>query len=94
MLLRSGGRAIQCQVVDSIVECASRRNCRECICGRLNTSHRPRPAHLTRAEARIIKDCKLTSLTDEEMAEIQKLLGTLPVSEQRYGGQHEAMRNG
>jgi len=45
-------------------------------------------------EARIIENCKPASLTDEDMAEIQKILETLPISGERYGGQHEAMLNG
>ncbi|KAH6666096.1 NADP-dependent oxidoreductase domain-containing protein [Halenospora varia] len=45
-------------------------------------------------EARIIENCKPAYLTDEDMAEIQKILDTLPISGERYGGQHEAMLNG
>ncbi|KAH8676435.1 putative aldo/keto reductase [Tricladium varicosporioides] len=45
-------------------------------------------------EARIIENCKPASLTDEDMAEIQKIINTLPISGERYGGQHEAMLNG
>jgi hypothetical protein len=41
-------------------------------------------------EARIIENCKPVSLTDKDMAEIQKILDTLPISGERYGGQHEA----
>ena len=45
-------------------------------------------------EARIIENCKPASLTDEDMAEIQNILDTHPISGQRYGGQHEALLNG
>jgi pyridoxine 4-dehydrogenase len=44
--------------------------------------------------ARIIENCKPASLTDEDMAEIQETLDALPISGERYGGQHEAMLNG
>lgn len=46
----------------------------------------------TRVE-RVIENCKATSLTDEEMTEIQKILDTLPISGQRYGGAHEKLLN-
>ena len=45
-------------------------------------------------EARIIENCKPAPLTDDDMAEIEKILDTLPISGQRYGGQHEAILNG
>jgi len=45
-------------------------------------------------EARIVENCKPASLTDKDMADIQKSLDTLPISGERYGGQHEAMLNG
>jgi pyridoxine 4-dehydrogenase len=45
-------------------------------------------------EVHIIENCKPASLADEDMVEIQKILDTLPVSGQRYGGQHEAVLNG
>jgi pyridoxine 4-dehydrogenase len=45
-------------------------------------------------EARIIENCKPASLTDDDMAEIQNILDTLPISGERYGGQHEAILNG
>lgn len=45
-------------------------------------------------QERIIENCTPAELTDEDMAEIQKILDSLPVSGQRYGGQHEAMLNG
>ena len=46
----------------------------------------------TRVE-RVIENCKAASLTDEDMAEIQKILDTLPVSGERYGGAHEKLLN-
>ena len=46
----------------------------------------------TRVE-RVIENCKVTSLADEDMAEIQKILDTLPVSGERYGGAHEKLLN-
>ena len=45
-------------------------------------------------EPRIIENCNQASLTDEEMAEIQKILDTFPISGGRYGGRQEAMLNG
>lgn len=45
-------------------------------------------------EARIIENCKTASLTDGELAELQKILDSLPISGERYGGPHEAMLNG
>jgi diketogulonate reductase-like aldo/keto reductase len=42
-------------------------------------------------QARIIENYKPTSLTDEYMTEIQEFLVTLPISEERYGGQHETL---
>ncbi|MCJ1403523.1 Pyridoxine 4-dehydrogenase [Xylographa trunciseda] len=45
-------------------------------------------------EARIIENCKPASITDEDMAEIQKILDTLPIAGERYGGHYEAMLNG
>ncbi|KAM7201538.1 NADP-dependent oxidoreductase domain containing protein [Naviculisporaceae sp. PSN 640] len=44
--------------------------------------------------SRIIENCTPASLTDFEMAEIKKILDTIPISGQRYGGAHEAMLNG
>jgi pyridoxine 4-dehydrogenase len=45
-------------------------------------------------ESRIIENCKPASLTDGDMAEIQKILDMLPISGERYGGRHEVMLNG
>jgi len=45
-------------------------------------------------EARIMENCDPASLTDGDMDEIQEILDTLPVSGERYGGQHEATLNG
>lgn len=45
-------------------------------------------------EARIIENCSPASLADEDMVEIQRILDTIPISGERYGGQHEAMLNG
>ena len=46
----------------------------------------------TRVE-RVMENCKVSSLTDEDMIEIQKILDTLPVSGGRYGGGHEKFLN-
>lgn len=46
----------------------------------------------TKAE-RVIENCKAVPLSDEEMAEVQNILNTLPVSGQRYGGAHEKFLN-
>ena len=46
----------------------------------------------TRIE-RVIENCSATSLTDEDMAEIQEILDTLPVAGERYGGAHEKLLN-
>ncbi|KAG7006465.1 pyridoxal reductase [Physcia stellaris] len=45
-------------------------------------------------EARIVENSKPAALTDQDVAEIQKLLDAIPISGERYGGQHEAMLNG
>ena len=42
---------------------------------------------------RVIENCQAASLTDEDMAEIQKIIDTLPISGERYGGVHEKMLN-
>lgn len=42
---------------------------------------------------RVIENCKTTSLTDEDMAELQNIIDTLPVSGERYGGAHEKLLN-
>ena len=42
---------------------------------------------------RVIENCKAASLTEEDMAEIQKILDTLPISGERYGGVHEKYLN-
>ena len=42
---------------------------------------------------RVIENCKAASLTDEDMAEIQKILDTLPISGERYGGVGEKLLN-
>ena len=42
---------------------------------------------------RVVENCKLVELSDEELAEIQNILHTLPVSGQRYGGAHEKLLN-
>lgn len=46
----------------------------------------------TRIE-RVIENCKPASLTNEDEGEIQKILDTLPVSGERYGGAHEKLLN-
>ncbi|RYO97386.1 hypothetical protein DL765_011230 [Monosporascus sp. GIB2] len=46
----------------------------------------------TRVE-RVIENIKAASLTDGELAEIQKILDTFPVSGQRYGGAQEKLLN-
>ncbi len=45
-------------------------------------------------ESRIIENCTPVSLTEEDMAELRRILLSLPVAGERYGGQHEAMLNG
>lgn len=47
----------------------------------------------TRIE-RVIENSKAASLSDEELAEIQKILDTLPISGERYGGEQEKLLNG
>ncbi len=42
---------------------------------------------------RVIENCKAASLTDKDMADIQKILNTLLVSGERYGGAHEKLLN-
>jgi len=42
---------------------------------------------------RVIENCKVASLTDEDMAAIQKILHALPVSGERYGGAQEKLLN-
>jgi pyridoxine 4-dehydrogenase len=44
-------------------------------------------------EDRVIENSKIVSLTDEDMEELQKILETLPVSGERYGGAHEKLLN-
>ncbi|KAI8957486.1 Aldo/keto reductase [Daldinia sp. FL1419] len=46
----------------------------------------------TRAE-RVIENTKAAELSDEDLAEIQKILDTLPVSGERYGGAQEKYLN-
>ncbi|KAL1972857.1 hypothetical protein VTN31DRAFT_6399 [Thermomyces dupontii] len=45
-------------------------------------------------EARIIENTKPAELTDEDLDEIQKILDTIPVSGERYGGAQEKLLNG
>ncbi|KAF2722628.1 putative aldo/keto reductase [Polychaeton citri CBS 116435] len=45
-----------------------------------------------RAE-RVIENCKASPLTDDDMTELQKILDTLPISGERYGGAHEKFLN-
>ena len=42
---------------------------------------------------RIIENCKVTTLTNDDVAEIQNILETLPVGGPRYGGDHEKLLN-
>ena len=42
---------------------------------------------------RVIENCKPASLTDEDEAEIQNILDTLPISGERYDGAHEQFLN-
>ncbi|KAL8839492.1 MAG: hypothetical protein Q9170_001715 [Blastenia crenularia] len=42
---------------------------------------------------RVIENCKAASLSDEDMVEIQKILDTLPVAGERYGGVHQKFLN-
>ncbi|KAK6952494.1 hypothetical protein Daesc_007033 [Daldinia eschscholtzii] len=46
----------------------------------------------TRAE-RIIENARAAELTDEELVEIQRILDTLPIGGERYGGSHEKFLN-
>jgi len=43
---------------------------------------------------RVTENCKPASLSDEDMAEIQKILDTMPAAGERYGGVHENLLNG
>ncbi|KAL1994762.1 hypothetical protein VTN49DRAFT_949 [Thermomyces lanuginosus] len=45
-------------------------------------------------EARILENTKPAELTDGDLDEIQKILDTIPVSGQRYGGEQEKLLNG
>ena len=47
----------------------------------------------TRTE-RVVENSVPAFLTDDEMAEIGKILANLPVSGERYGGAHEKLLNG
>ena len=42
---------------------------------------------------RIVENCKVTTLTKHDVAEIQDILETLPVGGPRYGGDHEKLLN-
>ncbi|RYP67732.1 hypothetical protein DL771_007065 [Monosporascus sp. 5C6A] len=42
---------------------------------------------------RVIENTKAASLTDGELAEIQKIIATFPISGERYGGAHEKLLN-
>lgn len=42
---------------------------------------------------RVIQNSQAASLTDEDMAEIQKILDTLPIAGERYGGANEKLLN-
>jgi pyridoxine 4-dehydrogenase len=42
---------------------------------------------------RVAENSKPASLTDKEMAEIQTILDTFPISWERYGGAHEKFLN-
>jgi len=44
-------------------------------------------------DERVIENCKAASPTDEDMAEIQNILDTLPISGERYGGAQEKLLN-
>ncbi|KAK9430293.1 hypothetical protein V1505DRAFT_356074 [Lipomyces doorenjongii] len=62
--------------------------------GQIAKRERDHRAGAHRLEARIIENCMPASLIDEDKTEIQKILDTLPISRERYGGQHESMLNG
>ncbi|KAK1750197.1 NADP-dependent oxidoreductase domain-containing protein, partial [Echria macrotheca] len=47
----------------------------------------------SKKDSRVIENCNPASLTDSDIMDIQKILDTLPISGERYGGQHEAMLN-
>ena len=42
---------------------------------------------------RVVENCKVVSLTNEDMAEIRNMLETLPIYGERYGGAHEKLLN-
>lgn len=42
---------------------------------------------------RVVENCRPASLSNGDMAEIQTILDTLPVSGERYGGAHERFLN-
>lgn len=42
---------------------------------------------------RVIENCKPATLTDEDDNEIQKILDTLSIAGERYGGAHERLLN-
>ncbi|KAI1370245.1 aldo/keto reductase [Hypoxylon crocopeplum] len=42
---------------------------------------------------RVIENCKDVPLSEEDLAELQKIIDTLPISGARYGGGHEALLN-
>lgn len=48
----------------------------------------------TTTAERVVENCKDVELSEEDLAEIQKLLDTLPIAGQRYGGVLEDALNG
>ncbi|KAL8945720.1 MAG: hypothetical protein Q9222_007780 [Ikaeria aurantiellina] len=42
---------------------------------------------------RVVENCKIATLTDEDMIELQKILDTLPIAGGRYGRGHEKFLN-
>ena len=43
---------------------------------------------------RVKENCKPATLTEEDKTELQKILDTLPIFGDRYGGDHEKLLNG
>lgn len=42
---------------------------------------------------RVVENCKDVELSEEDLAELQKIMDTLPISGERYGGKFEAQLN-
>ena len=42
---------------------------------------------------RVVENCEVVGLGEGDVGEIQKILDTLPISGERYGGAHEKLLN-